>query len=1288
MEIQKILNLNKTPKDCLPGSIACAKNVRTDDTASFITNDIGFKEAFVCSNEGEYIVGVIPCNKEVVIFTYTPAEEGSGVSRIYRKQDSGEIKEPYTVWKWSGGKITGSYTYNYKGELIIAVGEYDAPVDVPLKTFNLDEIPFTSNTYATEENIPYYNASYSIINGRLVCGSYTFFVRFKVTNNDYTKWFQISSDINITQDVLSKKYMHTYLSGDMENPNRSQTVKEPFYVNSNSISSKGISVGISLGGDVIYSTFQLGYIVRHNSDVQGRIQGEYDCFRYKEISVIDNKFIAEISIDDLLENPHPMFNVKNVVTYNNRLYIANYTEHTNKNYTEQASQTIVGLVDDAGNEVSQGSNQAVVSGYRWTINLSMLQHAPRVPRDGFAKWDTAQINIKTDENNYVIEKDKFISYFTSRLRLRDSSCSKSYTFLGDYTDLNCFWFLQNSNTKSAICLAEHIGNSWGSSKVKDELGWDTDIHDYNIKIADNDILIEYNGVSYSLLAQESGTRSCIIASSTDARLNTEYYFGNGYSESSFDPSHKVGNLIPHDIHFYLMDTYSIPITSDEDEDGHKKGGISLDWDLANNRTLLPYQYYNFFVHYIRKDGSATLGFPILPMPVAYVHNTYGNVLIPKFTVKQPTDELGQPDNQYVGYFISYEDIDKNVDEVYIISANNRDPLVITNSKYLYDLDTIRGSKIIIDSEPHNVAIANMKFVENRLIENHVAIEGISTYTNRHAFLTQDVVNHYSNKTKTLYRLTNNIYSWDIPMSDNEYLPGFLTTNLIIYYTLSVGNNIGLVVNPAASIVTGFSNEDEHPTSKVVYNVNIDAAKVYCEYPMSAMSIKQDFQQAAVVLQQKISETKTNEDIVTNIVISPDKLHDFLELTVAYRSKPSKTYTNYDARYIDTFSKTVYRSDVFSDESLVNGFRHFGTNNYRNILENKGQITNIVGIGLYLIVHTEYSLFVFDRSPKLTQKLQSEIPDAFDVDYQEVMPSNEGFGGLRDKEESIITKHGYIWYDNTNKIIFSYENGQSAILSSDINNFLKYINVKTVRFAEDIIHSRLILCITTIDDNNNEKYITLSYNFNTKTFISLHDYKFTNNYRTYNKSYVFDNTEKNNTVLYEFDDDSIADYKGLTYLDGSYFPTYFTAGKVSESYVDIIFNTNYEQAKVLNKISYVLNRVLNKITPYNITEEYLNRRFSGNELLIYTDETNTGIMNIEVDKDNLNAIEAYNKPYYDKGKWNFNYFRDDIATGRDQSTGDYSDNRRLVYGKYFVVRFIFANDGLFKLDSLDISTDIY
>ena len=225
MEIQKRLILNKTPKDMPYASIPCAKNMMIDDTGSFLTNDIGFTEAFEGDSDEE-IVGVLPCNNEIVIFTYTSARyNGETLIReeqhyVYRKPDSVHINSQNaflyrinTNWKWSGGKLCGSYTYNYKGELIIALGEYDVPnnIKIPMKSWNLNTGSLVQ-TYNIEEDIPQYDSSYDVqTNGNLVCGVYTFFIRFKIDDFNYTKWFQITGDINIIQEAQSKKYDHQFL---------------------------------------------------------------------------------------------------------------------------------------------------------------------------------------------------------------------------------------------------------------------------------------------------------------------------------------------------------------------------------------------------------------------------------------------------------------------------------------------------------------------------------------------------------------------------------------------------------------------------------------------------------------------------------------------------------------------------------------------------------------------------------------------------------------------------------------------------------------------------------------------------------------------------------------------------------------------------------------------------------------------------------------------------------------------------------------------------------------------
>ena len=109
-----------------------------------------------------------------------------------------------------------------------------------------------------------------------------------------------------------------------------------------------------------------------------------------------------------------------------------------------------------------------------------------------------------------------------------------------------------------------------------------------------------------------------------------------------------------------------------------------------------------------------------------------------------------------------------------------------------------------------------------------------------------------------------------------------------------------------------------------------------------------------------------------------------------------------------------------------------------------------------------------------------------------------------------------------------------------------------------------------------------------------------------------------------------------------------------------------------------------ITIKKSIEENLNRRYSGDKLLIYSDETITGELNINCD-DGHNEFNNYKYPYWDKGKWNLNYFRNNVCTNTKPTT---SDTQSLIYGKYFVIRFIFNNNRRFKLEAIEVNTNVY
>lgn len=193
-----------------------------------------------------------------------------------------------------------------------------------------------------------------------------------------------------------------------------------------------------------------------------------------------------------------------------------------------------------------------------------------------------------------------------------------------------------------------------------------------------------------------------------------------------------------------------------------------------------------------------------------------------------------------------------------------------------------------------------------------------------------------------------------------------------------------------------------------------------------------------------------------------------------------------------------------------------------------------------------------------------------------------------------------------------------------------------------------------------------------------------------------------------------------------------------SYLDVIYNNDYNNSKSLESINYILNCFdnrysLNAKNIYNVAEDGLRRRYAGYYLDVYTDETQAINLKLsdssndtdENNRDTFNHYDDYKFAKFDKGSWNFNYFRNGFNRGNTElsetelvracnyiyynpSTKQNevhviteedlkksplykSDNRSLIYGKYIVTRFIFNNDDAahrFKLENITFNIQPY
>lgn len=1267
MEIIPKLNLNRNPKDIPNNSIVAAKNMVVDDTGSYLTNEWGFGVAFECPNDGEFICGVVPTNKEFVIFTYCTTDK---VSRIYRKTDVSSY-EVNIGWKYSGGTLVGSYTYNYKGELIIALGEYDAvgpngeTIQIPYKCWNLDNTINVSHNQELE--IPNYTFKYDIVNGNLTCAVYTFFIRYAVNDYDYTKWFQITPEIPIIQSIQKESPTHSYLHDDSVVTLSSEGFKD-FNVNTNTISDKGINISITNNPSTNFTKYQIGYIVKRNEEVLGRIFNTFN-INNKSVTFNNNEYIEEISIDDILKSPNQLYNVKNIINYNNRIYIANYEEYKNENLTPSNTNVQIGT---SFTKVTH--NKKIISATTHDIQISMNGTTTNTDNIAFRLYDLIDEgeyykigNVSAFVTNYIIKTIRLYNslgeakdiYSDANIQLTDegkkiwNSCKESYSLVickkGDKQNPSYAHVYNSSNHK-----VEYI--NWIKIRKSDSALL------FNIAFNDGADTVNFSGNAngnYNGIFWNVYIYGTFYLKYTDTGVDIKKYglnpedwkghYAGFIGENVWDPNvytrvYPLGGSSP---------SYSIK---------NEENSIVLSGVLDEYyNTFIPKQKYNIYIHYIRKDNSYTNGY--------YVGNIYsdnsvsiGETFKPIIKFKFTVDKIP---NGFIGYFFSYEDVDYSVSPIIVLDKSNSEQsgfkdFKVTNSRFIYDNEAITGSNMKALESQGNGSLnseTEKTYVRNQLNTPYINYKHVSEDANlfksKSGIIYEDSNNE--KEVKTLYRLTDNYYDVVENETSVNYIPNYYTREKVISFrdTTSDENLIECIINPTASYVTNKAGD------KIAYKVKADCGYNYSKYLLAASSIKQDYNKGAVSL---VSSTGKTLGVFYNSVISPDRLHDFLELKSAYISKPNKSFTNYNKDYIDNFNKTIRRSNVISDESLINGFRLFDTEQYRMIKENKGNITNIVGIGLYLLVHTEYSLFVFDRTPKLTQSSQLQIPDVFDIDYQEVLPANEGFGGLSNKEQSIISKNGYIWYDSVNKIIFKYENGKASVLSSDINNFIKDLSISTVVFGEDLITNRIIICIY-VSVNNKDYPITISYNFNTNTFISLHDYSFTNCYRTYNKAYFFDRNKDRNR-LYAFYE-SETGYKNLRNNDSLYYPLYENKNETSESKPlnpspgTIIIVANVDKVETVSTYPSLINvdfRLLNVnvgISGRQYFSFYLGNSKTNEEIISYYDNTDgSPIITIRFKNTDFNKIYDYENNYlYYKS-----YFtKDDRAKDVNPAISNYIEN---------------------------------
>lgn len=637
----------------------------------------------VIASKGTHkIVGIIANSNEFYIFINGTCvrgtdSDGKDIVEIYNFIICYDEKEDRFYpcncnWNWSGGTITGCVINNLLGEKILNIGEKDATQLVPLKCINLttSTISDDERIYTQTSNIPITNLNFiGSFNYVIPNGVYQFFVRYKIRDNFYTDWFPASKELfagnkNINNTSFGTvKFVNTHRDSD----NSFKFSVEHLFINQK----------------YNYQSFQIGFIISHDDAIMARAWKHFD-FNVNTINFDYNARDAyEIEVIDLLKSAYQLYDVGNITSFKNRLYVSNYKETDfNENLQDKANEIGIEITD-----------QSATSGY---------DGYPIIERTLNGKTVIAGLKIGEEElqfsgANGIIDKLLRLNNNYNDESVKDAITDAIGSNTGGYTRCGAKqWSIQISGNKTSLVGAQNQFKNKYTGKDYSGFTFQTAIQ--RVKVGGS--YINTISVDSILSAIYSKVRylneSCVFINNSGAEdyqvdveiiRNCSYTYKHWVSNgmTPYDPSLDdsyidvnpsdsvgrpsdtvIGGTGGHYEYTTVNSTYTQTITLRlwGDRSKYKSTDSSL---LLGYTTLIPYQKYKFYIHYVKQNGEITNGYycngrtgGIKTVPYK---SAVDSVIFPKFT------NINLPEG-YVACFFSIVHVENTVATVYDIDTDN------------------------------------------------------------------------------------------------------------------------------------------------------------------------------------------------------------------------------------------------------------------------------------------------------------------------------------------------------------------------------------------------------------------------------------------------------------------------------------------------------------------------------------------------------------------------------------------------------------------------------------------
>lgn len=734
-------------------------------------------------------------------------------------------------------------------------------------------------------------------------------------------------------------------------------------------------------------------------------------------------------------------------------------------------------------------------------------------------------------------------------------------------------------------------------------------------------------------------------------------------------------------------------------------------------SLMPFSTYRTYVHFVDNHNIITNGIKLKDIPTKSVEN---NNSILSLAYKLNKDY----NNIYKSFFISIKNIGNIIIEGFGYKKSN--DIHILN---FLELDTllynINDNITIIDNTGNEIT-NTAKYYSSGSSNPSLAFGncGYVSWINDKDGNKDN--NDHSDK-KLYIKIVRNIDNIDNISEHNlvkasGYIPLIKTNNYVNLIDAYYGSWFCSVTKPDFDLSSScyVSGRDIYTADRTANYITLKDFENYITIsPSKEYYIRSNFNLNYLSLTEDITDTifsirsaSTGNKQVAKVLNSAT-LSYIYELKSMYKDFTNKTFNAYDKDYKTQFDNTIRVSNVLSDETFNNSVFKFDATDYYNIPTDRGIIVSLFAIGNTIYAHTKGSLYKFDATQTIMStnediKLQESEP--FEIGLSQVFDSQYGYGGIENKEAGCITFDSYFFYDNRSNHIFAYSgNSQVQLIDGTIYKLLEYYKPNICRTIHDITNKRILFEFELpVFEGTENPIITLSYNYKSKSFVSIHDITLKNSFTTINTVYSY-----NKEFIKLFDTTYKTISQDILFTPFNLYKLYGSASKRAYLIFDnldespfniavIMFPKNYLK-EVLNNVSYIGNIIENDIISGSGRDE-IGLRYAYNQInvLVTKPETIVKAFNVITDicKSNIirdtiddtirpNSLLDYKGIKYDKGNWNINYFRDnqnrrDIYNYNDVE----SDNLSLIYGKFFILNFNFINEKPIKFEEVFINLEKY